>query len=231
MSTRVKKAPGHRVSVGIVEDDRVTRDRLQRNLVSSDRFETVFAVGGVKSGVEALDAHRPDVLLVDLRLPDGDGTEVLTYMRDRHRETVAMVISALGDEVSVVRAIKTGARGYLLKDDPEQVIERSILQLLDGGSPISPSIARHLIDHFQAANGAGSPTTPAGGTLTPRELDVLTFAAKGYSYQEVAELLGVSPNTVSSHTKRIYEKLEVNSRNEALFEATRLGLVAPPQRE
>lgn len=119
--------------------------------------------------------------------------------------------------------------GYLLKDDTEEMIEASIRQLLDGGSPISPSIARHLIRHFQPSR-AGGEIKVQGDMLSPRELDVLTFAAKGYSYQEVAELLGVTPNTVSSYTKKIYEKLAVNSRNEALFEATRLGLVSPPTR-
>ena len=139
------------IEIGIVEDDVLARERLERTLVSSDRLSTVFAVGSVKAGIDALDAHAPRVMLVDLRLPDGDGTQILSYMRAHHPSTLAMVISALGDESSVVRAIKAGAMGYLLKDDPEPVIEQSILQLLNGGSPISPPIARHLIDYFQPA--------------------------------------------------------------------------------
>lgn len=215
------------VNVGIVEDDQVTRDRLCRGVEAGRSLSLAFAVGTVREAIAELDHRPPDVLLVDICLPDGDGTEVLTHMRSFHRAIVGLVISALGDESSVIRAIAAGAMGYLLKDDTEEMIEASIHQLLNGGSPISPSIARHLIGHFQSPpDEAGNPVK--ADMLSPRELDVLTFAAKGYSYQEVAELLGVTPNTVSSYTKKIYEKLAVNSRNEALFEATRLGLVSPP---
>ena len=217
-------------TVGIIEDDTVTQDRLTRAVASSKSLTPVFTVGTVREAIALLDKHKPTVLLVDLCLTDGDGTSVLAHMRNRHPGVLAMVISALGDETSVIRAIKSGAMGYLLKDDSEEVIEEAILQLLSGGSPISPPIARHLIGHFQPVAQDASSALNRHDKLSPRELDVLTFAAKGYSYQEVAELLGVTPNTVSSYTKRIYEKLEVNSRTEALFEATRLGLVAPPER-
>lgn len=220
-----------RIGVGIVEDDTIARERLCRSVTAAKSFELAFAAGTVAEAVAGLDLHRPRVLLVDIRLPDGNGIEVLNHMREAHADTVGLVISALGDESSVVRAIKAGAMGYLLKDDTEEMIEASIRQLLDGGSPISPSIARHLIRHFQPAQDDRQDKQYVADTLSPRELDVLTFAAKGYSYQEVAELLGVTANTVSSYTKKIYEKLAVNSRNEALFEATRLGLVSPPTRE
>ncbi len=218
-------------TVGIVEDDPVTRDHLSTLVSAASGFRLVFSTGTVADTFAALEAHEPRVLLVDLRLPDGYGTEILARLQKAHRHTVALVISALGDEPSVIRAIRAGAMGYLLKDDNEQVVETSIRQLLNGGSPISPSIARHLIRHFRPPNGASGDGHGAQDRLSPRELDVLTFAAKGYSYQEVAELLGVSPNTVGSYTKRIYGKLAVNSRMEALFEAIRLGIVSPPTRE
>lgn len=217
-----------RITVGIVEDDPITRDRLCASIDAAAGLELLFAAGTVAEVIDELDCSQPQVLLVDLQLPDGNGVEVLAHLRKAHKDTVAMVISALGDESSVVRAIKAGALGYLLKDDTEQVIESSIVELLEGGSPISPAIARHLIRHFQPLMGDDSAAKHRADTLSPRELDVLTFASKGYSYQEVAELLGVTPNTVSSYTKKIYEKLAVHSRTEALFEATRLGLVAPP---
>ncbi len=219
------------VSVGIVEDDELTRERLRARVDAAASLTCIFAVATVAEANDQMVRCKPGVLLVDLRLPDGDGVEVLTHMREHLHSTVALVISTLGNEESVTRAIKAGALGYLLKDDSEEMIERSIRQLLNGGSPISPAIARHLIRHFQPAKPPVAPNRKASNTLTPREADVLMLAAKGYSYQEVAELLGVTTNTVSSYTKKIYEKLAVNSRNEALFEATRLGLVVPPEPE
>jgi DNA-binding NarL/FixJ family response regulator len=119
-----------------------------------------------------------------------------------------------------VNAIQAGARGYLLKDDGAEEISRAIHRLLDGESPISPAIARHLIAHFQKR--APSQTDV---TLSSREQDVLNFAAKGYTYAEIAELINVTPNTVGTYTKRIYSKLEVNSKAAAVYEARRLGLM------
>lgn len=222
---------GQQINVGIVEDDVLTREKLKHCIDVSSHMSCAFAVATVREAIKAMDEHQPKVMLVDLCLPDGSGVQVLSHMRASCEESIALVVSALGDEASVVRAIKAGAMGYLLKDDTDAMVEASITQLLQGGSPISPSIARHLIKHFQPVQGKADPATHSADSLSSRELDVLTLAAKGYSYQEVAELLGVTPNTISSYTKKIYEKLAVHSRNEALFEATRLGLVQPPNRD
>lgn len=205
--------------------------RLCRDVENAGSLQLAFSAGCAADAIAKFDEHQPDVLLVDIRLPDGDGTQVIAYARAKRTTTNVLVISALGDESSVIRAIKSGAMGYLLKDDSGEMIEASILQLVNGGSPISPPIARHLIQHFQPQTDGDSDVGASADTLSPRELDVLRLAAKGYTYQEVAQLLGISANTVGSYTKKIYEKLAVNSRTEALFEATRLGLVSPPIRQ
>ena len=217
--------------MGIVEDHAATRDNLGGLIAAAEGFELVFSAGTVADAHAALDVHHPRVLLVDLHLPDGNGLEVLSRLQLAQAPTAALVLSARGDEANVIRAIQAGAMGYLQKGDSEQVITASIRQLLNGGSPISPSVARQLIYHLRPPQDMSDGRQDLSERLTLRELDVLTFAAKGYSYKEVAQLLGVRPSTVSSYTKKIYEKLAVNSRSEALFEATRLGLVAPPTRE
>jgi DNA-binding NarL/FixJ family response regulator len=171
--------------------------------------------------IDLLNQSPPEVLLVDLGLPDGDGVDVISHAMELSPEPAIMVITVFGDEQRVMRAIRAGASGYLLKTDTSSDICSCIHELLDGGAPISPVIARYLIRHFH------EPVDPAAETadLSGRELDVLRLAAKGYTYQEVADLLGVSVNTVGTHTRSVYRKLAVSSRSEAVFEAAKRGLV------
>jgi DNA-binding NarL/FixJ family response regulator len=134
-----------------------------------------------------------------------------------------MVVTVFGDEKSVLGAIEAGARGYLLKDESAEGVGAAILQLLAGGSPITPAIAQHLILRFQAR--PPSPGREAGPALSKRELEVLELVVKGFTFGEIAGLLGLSPHTVGTFVRRIYRKLEVSSRGEAVFEALQLGIV------
>ena len=150
------------------------------------------------------------------------------WRAELHPDVEVMVISVFGDEQRVVTALKAGATGYLLKDDPSSEIGAAISQLLQGGSPISPAIARYLIRVFRPTESpeqAPPPIVDSGIDLTTRELEVLQLAAKGFSYGEIARMLGISGATVSSYTKKIYGKLAVHSRSEAVYEASRLGLI------
>jgi len=211
-----------RVNIAIVEDHAATRKRLVRHVEATSRFSVVSASASLGEARSALQQSPPDILLVDLGLPDGDGCTLIAEQAKANPDLPIMVISVFGDEDRVIRAIQAGARGYILKDEDHGAIGATIQQLLDGGSPISPSIARHLIQRFSQTKSGGE---AAQEQLSARELEVLNLAAKGYTYQEVADLLELSINTVSSHTKHIYAKLAVNSRAQAVFEATRLGLV------
>lgn len=210
------------VTVAIVEDHAATRDRLVRRIEANSRFSVVSASESIATARKAICQCPPDVLLVDLGLPDGDGCILIAEQARNYPSLPILVISVFGDEDRVIRAIQAGARGYILKDENSEAIGDVIQQLLDGGSPISPAIARHLIRRF-------SPSVPSDDAspepLSARELEVLNLAAKGFTYQEVADLLGVSINTVGSHTKQIYAKLAVNSRSQAVYEGTRLGLL------
>jgi DNA-binding NarL/FixJ family response regulator len=213
------------VNVFIVEDDAVTRESLRTRIDAHPRLRVGSALGTAADALAALAAARPDVLLVDLGLPDRSGIEVIRAALKKYADLPIMVITVFGNEKRVVDAIQAGASGYLLKDDPTHEIGAAIELLLQGGSPISPAIARHLIRHFQEGNSA--PQAPPGEKLTAREREVLALATKGFSYPEIAELLGLSANTIASYTKRIYEKLAVGSRSEAIYEASRLGLLEP----
>ena len=210
------------ISVAIVEDNEAMRGRLQQQIEANADYLVVSACATLEAARKALEETTPDVLLVDLGLPDGDGCDLIAEHASRSPDIAIMVISVFGDEDRVIRAIQAGARGYLLKDEDSEGIGMAIEQLLSGGSPISPSIARHLISRF-------APKKPTESLeperLSKRELEVLELAAKGFTYQESADMLGVSINTVSSHTKNIYAKLAVNSRAEAVFEASQRGLV------
>ncbi|MGB1110908.1 MAG: LuxR C-terminal-related transcriptional regulator, partial [Gammaproteobacteria bacterium] len=137
-------------------------------------------------------------------------------------DTEAMVITVFGDEKHVVDALAAGAGGYLLKDDSFTEIGAAIEQLLAGGAPISPAIARHLLKRFQP-----KPEPALPERLTNREQEILKSIAKGYTAKEIAELEGVTYYTVTTHVKNIYRKLAVNSRTEAIFEAIQLGLIQP----
>ncbi len=213
-----------RHQVLLVEDDDNTRERLARIVDAHARLEIVAAVATLAEARTALAAQDPRVLLVDIGLPDGNGIELIREARDSHPRAEAMVITVFADEQHVVAALEAGAGGYLLKDGSSEYVAESILQLVAGGSPISAAIARHLLKRFR------KPTAPPGEAtpLTAREGEVLELVAKGFAYAEIADMLGMSVNTLTSHIKHIYRKLEVRSRGEAVFEALQRGLLEPP---
>ncbi len=214
------------VRILIVEDDPQTRATLQDNVASVSDFEVVDAVGSVAEALEALD-HPVEVLLVDLGLPDGSGESVIRHAAGLSPAPEIMVVTVFGDEHHVINAIEAGASGYLLKDAHPQAIGEAVRELLNGGSPITPVIARHILKRF---NASPAPEPAADATadeprLTPREQEVLSLVSRGYTNSEIARLLTMSFHTVTSHIKHIYKKLSVRSRSEAIFEASQLGLI------
>lgn len=211
-------------SVVLVEDEPVTRARIARVVDGHAALRLIGAVGTVAAARALLDVETPDVLLTDIDLPDGTGIELIAWLRARNAPTAPMVVSVFGDEQHVVEAIEAGALGYLLKDGDADYIATSILEMLDGGSPISPPIARYLLRRLQSSAPMPDAQAPR---LSPRELDVLNLIAKGFSYAEIAGLLGLTLPTVATHTRAIYRKLDVHSRGEAVYEALQLGLVKP----
>lgn len=213
------------IAVLLVEDDAPTRWRLQDALDGAREF-TVTSAATLAEARASLAEAAPRVLLTDLQLPDGHGLDLIRETRQRHPDTEIMVISILGDEESVIAAIRQGATGYLLKDAFPTDIAATVRDLVAGHSPISASIARFIVRRTQV-QPAAAPANHALNTarLTPREIDILWGIAKGFSYADIAGHLGLSRQTVPGHIKNIYRKLEVNTRGEAVFEALQQGLI------
>lgn len=214
------------ISIFLLEDDVATRQGLESRIERVPGLVVQGTAGTLLEAREKLLTIEPDVLLVDLQLPDGDGTELIEEYVARYPSKPILVISVFGDEISVVRALSAGAQGYLLKDDAHEDLADSIKQVCDGQSPISPAIATHLIKRLQAPDNTNLWTTSQPSSLlSPRELEVLQLASRGLTYQETAQALEVSINTIGTYTRRIYTKLAVTSRAAALFEARQLGLM------
>ena len=215
----------------IVEDDPAFRARYQAMLGSDASFDVVASVGTGGEGLAMLDLRKPDILLVDLGLPDVSGIEVIRHANQTLPKCECMVVTVFGDEEHVLASIEAGAAGYLLKDASEESFLSGIRELMNGGSPISPIIARRLLKRFHAVPSASTPPFDAAAeaasevALSDREREILVLASKGFNYPEMGKLMGISPHTVTSHVKKIYRKLAVHSRGEAVFEANRMGLI------
>ena len=207
----------------LVEDDPHTRERLARAVGSHPDLRLLGTAGSCDEARALFRRVVPAVLITDLGLPDGSGIDLIREIRAAHPDVLAMVITVFGDESHVVAAIEAGAMGYLLKDGTADYIGTSILEMISGGSPISPPIARHLLRRFGPTDPPAVEAPSPG--LSERESQVLTLIVKGFSYAEIAGLLGVSAHTVTTHVRGIYRKLEVHSRGEAVYEALAMGLV------
>lgn len=217
-----------KISVALVDDDPAVRQRFKTSI---EKHPDLFWLGEatcVREGKALALDTCPRVLLVDLGLPDGSGMEIIQEISQKQPNTEIMVVSMFGDEGHVVQAIEAGASGYILKDTDDLSLAEHIIQLCDGGSPMSPMIARHLLKRMQATEAYSKKNldnSSEAASLTRREMQLLKLLARGYTYREVAEDLNVSSHTVNSHIKNLYRKLSVKTKNEAVFAATRQGLL------
>jgi DNA-binding NarL/FixJ family response regulator len=213
------------MTVMVVEDDPAFLTRFCRIVASDPELELFAAVADLASARQAMSKAAPDVLLTDLGLPDGSGIELIRETSIRYPSSDIMVITVFGDEEHVVASIEAGATGYILKDSlPEEFVDL-IKQLRAGGSPISPVIARQLLTRFKPCTSEPEVRPTKESPLSARESEVLSLIAKGFSFGEIARLLSVSQHTVTTHVKKIYQKLAVHSRGEAVYEAGRMGLI------
>jgi DNA-binding NarL/FixJ family response regulator len=226
MPTASEPLPIH---VAIVEDDPNFSDALSRVVQAAPDMRLTGLVGTRAQGLTMLQDPPADVLLVDLGLPDGSGIDVIRAAVLLWPSCSIMVSTNFGDETHVMRSIEAGAAGYLLKDSsPVRMIDE-IRSLASGGSPISPIIARQILARFrQNSSGnanAQEKTADSAALLSAREKEVLNFITRGFTTQEIAKLMQLSPFTVRSFVRRIYSKLKVTSKAEALYEARTLGLL------
>jgi DNA-binding NarL/FixJ family response regulator len=227
------------IRVIIIEDDPLVLDRFMAVLAPCEDLQLFGEAQTKATGAELIEAGGYDVLVCDLGLPDGDGTDLVRQSAIRNPAADIMVLTMFADHHKVLAAIKAGARGYLLKDQSLDDCVAAIREVCSGGSPISPIIARLLLNELglgeRTVRGTilGQPREKKqiindprpSTTLSEREIEALNLLARGFTYAETAELLGISPHTIGTHVKNIYRKLEVTSRAEAVFEASSLGIL------
>ena len=169
----------------------------------------------------------PDVLVTDLGLPDGDGTQLIRELALGAPATSLLVATVFGDEASVVRALEAGAHGYLLKDSAREDLVHAITSVRNGGSPLSPRVARYLLKRFATPSPASQPVVTLPGTeaLSTREAQILTLISHGHTVPELAERLHLSVHTVNTHVKNIYGKLAVSNRVQAVNRGRETGQI------
>ena len=216
------------ISILIVEDEPEFRRRFTQIIENEPSMRLVGVASNKRDAQSLIDREEFDVLLIDLGLPDGNGTDLIRTVSQRRPDTDIMVVTVFGDEQHVVSAIEAGATGYILKDSTAADVISCIKLLRAGGSPVSPVVARSVLRAIRNRMGGTStrsPTAPENNPLSARETEILQLLAKGMSFNEIGEILGISPHTVTAHIKKIYRKLAVHSRGEAVYEATQMGLL------
>jgi DNA-binding NarL/FixJ family response regulator len=209
------------ISVGIIEDLDAIREGLSDLLSHSSGFSCGGAWRSMESALEGLKTRQPDLLLVDLGLPGMSGIEGIRLIRSRWPRVVPVVLTVYLDDDRIIQALCAGARGYLLKKTPASEILVRLEEAAAGGAPMSPEIARQVVNLFSRFG----PTAGSDHGLTPHELRVLKLLVDGHNYKTAAQVLGVTRSTVAFHVRKVYAKLEVHSKSEAVAKAVRAGLV------
>jgi DNA-binding NarL/FixJ family response regulator len=216
------------IRIALVEDDIFFQNALNAAIQATSDLVLLKVVGTRAQGLRMLEDEPVDVLLVDLGLPDGSGIDVISAAHEKWPRCNIMVSTNFGDELHVMQSLEAGAAGYLLKDSEPENIVFEIRSLNAGGSPISPLIARHILTLFrlrhQSVPAADVDNKP-DKQLSVREMEVLELIIKGFTADEISALIAVSRNTVSTFIRRIYAKLQVHSKAEAIYEARRQGVL------
>lgn len=214
------------IRIAIVEDDLSFRKVLVATLQADPDYAVVAEFSEGKLAVSAMPRLVPDMVLVDLGLPDMSGIDVIRQLKASDLKCDILVVTTFGDERTITSALEAGANGYLLKGTSLEELRRDIQHLRTGGSPLSPMVARQLLNKLQSNVADSKPQAASGTELTRREHDVLQMIAKGFSYAETSQICGIASATVHSHLKSIYRKLEVHSKTEAVYEARRRSLIS-----
>jgi RNA polymerase sigma factor (sigma-70 family) len=199
-------------SVSIVEDNDQLRGTLARMINKAEGFRCVSNYPSAEAALDGLPNDRPDVVLMDINLPGMNGVECVRRLKQSIPKTLVVMLTAYEDTENIFNALAAGAAGYLLKRAPRSELLDAIKEVGRGGSPMTTHIARKVVQSFQKSGDSSK----ASENLTTREQEVLDFLSQGLMYKEIAEKLGISYETVHTYIRRIYEKLQVRTRTEAV---------------
>ena len=212
------------IRVLIADDQRVVREGLTLVLGLLSNVEVVGTASDGADAVAQAVQLRPDVVLMDLRMPRCDGVEATRRLRERAPDVKVVVLTTYSDDRSVIEALRAGARGYLTKDAGGEQIRQALERVIEDQAAIDPTVTHHLIDAIAAPAALNAQRLPDG--LTPREAEVLSLIAAGLSNTEIAERLVISEGTVKSHINRVLAKIRVRDRAQAVVYAYQHGLAS-----
>jgi DNA-binding NarL/FixJ family response regulator len=212
---------GAAIEVELVEDDRRAREGLQQLIDGSQGFHCSRAYGSLEVALAASDAPAPDVILLDVHLPGREGPDGVGDLLAKHPRAVIVMLTVLDEEERVFTSICNGASGYLLKKTPPVRLLEALREARQGGAPMSPEIALKVVQLFRAHR----PAPTAEHDLSPQEVRLLSLLADGHSYLSAGGQLDVSINTVRNYVRRIYEKLHVHSKSEAVSKALKKRII------
>jgi len=201
------------INVSIVEDSEQVRNTLSRLINRAEVFRWLSQYANAEAALEGLPKERPEVVLMDINLPGMNGVECVRQLKQVLPEVQVMMLTAYEDTENIFNALAAGASGYMLKRTPREELLAAIKEVQRGGSPMTTHIARKVVQSFQKQAAA---PPPVESNLSAREQEVLDCLSQGFLYKEIAEKLGISYETVHTYIRRIYEKLQVRTRTEAV---------------
>ena len=209
------------IKVAIVEDVRALRDGFSMLIDGTDGFHCTARFRSMEEALDKISFDLPDVVLCDIGLPGMNGIDGVRLLKERYPSLTLLMLTVYDDDERIFKALCAGACGYLLKKTPPARLLESVREAVEGGAPMSPEIARRVVDLFREFH----PPEEADYKLTPHETRLLKLLVEGHNYKTAAAQLGVSFNTICFHIKRIYEKLQVHSKSEAVAKALRHRLI------
>jgi len=209
------------VLVGIIEDRNEIREGLARLITQTEGFECSGAYRSMEEALTKMPENLPDIVLSDIGLPGMNGIEGVKILKEKYPNLLVLMLSVYDDNDRITEAICAGASGYLLKNTSTAKLIASIKEVLSGGAPMSPEIARRVMELFRQ----NPPPKQVDYDLTPHETRLLKMLVEGHNYKTAAATLNLSVNTISFHMRHIYEKLQVHSKSEAVAKALKNRLV------